>query len=95
MVAKKTCAKCGAELEWHEQHMVLELHLKSYIKWLVIGSQLATQRISTIYWKNSANLAVRVIQLGAVCPECGKEETTNAPTQTKNLFKCAFSSRLR
>jgi len=100
MVAKKTCAKCGAELEWHEQHMVFwNTHLKKgYIKWLVIGSsQFGTRKDFPEFTgkKLCQSCAYELFNFGAVCPECGKRGSHKCtPSADKKLCsKCAFSSK--
>ena len=98
MLSKKTCAKCGAELEWHEQHMVFwNKHLKKgYIKWLVIGSsQFGTRKDFPEFTgkKLCQSCAYELFNFGAVCPECGKRGSHKCtPSADKKLCsKCVFS----
>ena len=92
------CAKCGAELEWHEQHMVFwNSHLKKgYIKWLVIGSSQFGKRKEFPQFtgkKLCQSCVYELFNFGAVCPECGKRGshkcTPNA--DEKLCSKCGFS----
>jgi hypothetical protein len=94
------CAKCGAELDWHEQHMVFwNSHLKKgYIKWLVIGSSQFGARKEFPQFagkKLCQSCAYELFSFGAVCPECGKRGTHKCtPSADKKLCsKCAFSSK--
>jgi hypothetical protein len=100
MAPKKTCEKCGSDLEWHEQHMVFwNKHLKKgYIKWLVLGSsQFGTRKDFPQYTgkKLCQSCAYELFNFGAVCPECGKRGIHKCtPDADKKLCsKCAFSSK--
>ncbi len=94
------CAKCGAELDWHEQHIVFwNSHLKKgYIKWIVIGSSQFGSRKDFPQFtgkKICQSCAYELFNFGAVCPECGKRGSHKCnPSAAKKLCsKCGFSSK--
>jgi len=78
----ENCARCGAELEWHERRMVFwNTHLKKgYIKWYVIGSRDFGRRKEFPEWKGKK-----------LCQGCAYEvftgETNSTPDKKENAQK--------
>ncbi len=87
MTSMETCARCGAELEWHERRMVFwnSQLKKGYIKWYVVGSPLMGKRKEFPEYKGKklCQLCAYEVFTGEVYTKPGKNEKGNQKSKEK------------